>query len=102
MQCSFCSVGRCPGQHCVLLASFMLLDFHDGSATFLRGYPPPTPFLRVAKGARSGLALQILCPFHFVEEAAGPQAWPRVVVLAQNTGSMDAPLTWDWAHPVPL
>ena len=37
-RCSFCSRGCCPGF--ALWASFMLLDFHGGSETFLRGYHP--------------------------------------------------------------
>lgn len=41
-----------------------------------------TALLRVAQRARSGLVLQIL-PIAS-EEAAGPLAWPRVVVSRQK------------------
>lgn len=53
----------------------------------------PPPYLRVAQGARSGLVLQIPHLSHFVEEAAGPLAWSREVVSAQNSGQMNGPLT---------
>lgn len=63
----------------------------------------PPPFLRVAwvgGETRSGLALQTLCPSHFVEEAVRPLGRPRVVVSGQNTGQIDSYVTW--AQPIHL
>ena len=69
-----------------------------------RSWEGTTPISRGCSGAGSGLALQILHPSHFVEEAAAPLARPRVVVSGQNTGSMDGPRTCcvTWTQPVSL